>query len=482
MKLFNSLTRQIEEFKPLDPQGKRVSVYTCGPTVYDEVTIGNWRTYVLSDTLIRTLAFLGYDVDFVMNITDVGHLTGDNSGDSSVGEDRLEKGARKFNKTAWDIAQHFSISFLSGFSHLHLTNPKKFTRATDYISEQIALVQRIEEKGFSYQIESDGIYFDVAAYEKAGYSYGSLSNIDQVKEGARVEINPNKKDKRDFALWKLSLPGENRHMEWDSPWGVGFPGWHIECSAMIMAELGDQIDIHLGGEDLRSTHHPNEIAQTESVTGKVPFVSYWVHGAFLQVNGGRMGKSLGNAYTLWDLCYDYENEKCPCCEPVDLKYFYMTGHYRKPLNFTFEALESATRARSKLVKKIARMRDVAQGTLLDVDLQDKHYIKFCNAINDDLNMPQALAVVWETVGDENLSDGQKLALIAQFDRVLCLDLAADGIVEKIPQDIMMLSVKRDKLRTLKIWDEADILRKEIEEQGYTIKDTAFIGLITKKRR
>jgi len=343
MKLFNSLSRQIEDFIPFND--KKVGIYTCGPTVYSFVTIGNWRTYFLGDIVVRALQYLGYETDYVMNITDVGHLTGDNLGDASTGDDRLEKAAVKENKTAWDIANMYTDDFLEGYELLDLRKPKVFCKATDHIAEQIEMVKIIEEKGFVYKT-SDGLYFDTAKYETTGNVYGKLSNIDQVKEGTRVEPNPEKKDPRDFALWKFSYPNgrdfdsnqddENtrRQMEWGSPWGLGFPGWHIECSAMSRKYLGDQFDIHIGGEDLRSTHHPNEIAQSECATGKKPFVKYWLHGAFLQIDGGRMGKSLGNAYTITDIV----NKGFL---PEHLRYFYLTGHYRQPLNFTWESLENA---------------------------------------------------------------------------------------------------------------------------------------------
>ncbi len=298
MKLYNSLSRKVEEFKSIKP--KNVGVYTCGPTVYDYLTIGNWRTYVLGDLVLRTLKYLGYDVQYIMNITDVGHLTGDNLGDADVGEDRMEKSAKREGKSAWDVAKFYTEDFLDGFGKLNLLEPLQFSKATEHIKEQIKLVLAIEERGFTYQID-DGIYFDTQKYESQGNKYGELSTLDKIKEGARVKANPQKKDPRDFALWKFSPKNKKRDMEWKSPWGVGFPGWHVECSAMSMKYLGKQFDIHVGGEDLRSTHHPNEIAQSEAATGKKPFVKYWIHGAFLQVDGGRMGKSLGNAYTLQDI-------------------------------------------------------------------------------------------------------------------------------------------------------------------------------------
>jgi cysteinyl-tRNA synthetase len=315
LRIYNSLSKNEEVFKPHLPD--TVGVYTCGPTVYDYVTIGNWRTYTLGDLLIRALRLNGYKPTYVMNITDVGHLTGDNLGDADTGEDRLEKASRREGKTAWEIAAFYTDDFLQGYKKLNLTQPKLFAKATDHITEQISLVEQLIARGFAYQI-SDGIYFDTLSYENAGFTYGELSNLQMIKEGVRVLINHEKKNPRDFALWKFSTAkegGEKRHMEWPSPWGVGFPGWHIECSAMSMKYLGAQFAIHVGGEDLKSTHHPNEIAQSQGATGLVPFVAYWMHGAFLQVDGGKMGKSLGNAYSLHDI-------ESHGFSPLALRYFY----------------------------------------------------------------------------------------------------------------------------------------------------------------
>ncbi len=349
MKLYNSLTRKIEDFEPINPP--RVGLYACGPTVYDYVTIGNWRTYALGDLLARTLQYSNYQINYIMNITDVGHLIGDNLGDADIGEDRIEEAAKRESKTAWDIAKFYADDFFKGYKKLNLFQPEKFVKATDHIQEQIELVRKIENAGFTYKI-SDGIYFDIRAYESAGNKYGELSTLDDLKKGGRVKPNLEKKDPRDFALWKFSLFEEKRQMEWDSPWGKGFPGWHIECSAMSIKYLGEQFDIHLGGEDLKSVHHPNEIAQSEAATGKKPFVKYWLHGAFLLVDGGRMGKSLGNAYTLRDI-----GKKG--FDPMALKYFYMTGHYRKQLNFTWEVLRAADIAYQKLKNHVIELKAVS---------------------------------------------------------------------------------------------------------------------------
>ena len=469
MKIYNSLSRKIEEFEPFGlAQGKpfTVGLYTCGPTVYDYPTIGNYRTYTLSDVLVRTLKFFGYKVKYVMNLTDVGHLTGDNTGDADTGEDRLEKGARREGKSAWDIAKFYSQDFVDSFGKLNLIPPDVLAPATEHIAEQIELAKRLEQKGLTYKI-SDGIYFDTAAYEKiSGNKYGELSTLDQIKEGARVEPNRQKRNPRDFALWKISPKGAKRQMEWDSPWGVGFPGWHLECSAMGMKYLGEQFDIHVGGEDLRSTHHPNEVAQSQGATGKVPFVKYWVHGAFLLVDGGRMGKSLGNAYTLHDI--DQKG-----FDPLALRYFYLTGHYRKQLSFTWEALTGAQTALNKLREAVVSLRGEKERTTLSAEKLtkvDDYRRKFEVAMGDDLNTPQALAVVWEVV-KSNIPSTDKYDLIMSFDEVLGLKLSqTTGIKSQVPNNIKIQIDKREKLRQEGKYEEADRIRKEIEALGFTVQD------------
>jgi len=493
MKLFNSLTRQLEDFEPINPPN--VGVYTCGPTVYSYVTIGNWRTYFLGDLIVRTLKFKGYKPTYVMNITDVGHLTGDNLGDADIGEDKLEKAAKQEQKTAWDVANFYANDFLEGYRKLNLTQPFSFSRATQHIKEQLAMIKQIEEKGFTYRT-SDGIYFDTQKYEAEGNEYGKLSNIDQVKEGARVEPNPEKKDPRDFALWKFSYPSgrnfdpekdnpsQKRAMEWESPWGLGFPGWHIECSAMSTKYLGDQFDIHIGGEDLRSTHHPNEIAQTEAVTGKKPFVKYWLHGAFLLVNGGRMGKSLGNAYTLHDL----EKKEY---KPEHLRYFYLTGHYRQPLNFTWENLGSAKKAYEHLLERLAEFgKDVAERKPGKLSEKAVSYdSQFTKALENDLQVPQALATLWEMVKSD-LPAIEKYQLLISWDEVLGLNLAQatkehgfnytytgekSGIkitsIVELPSEILRHIDDREVARKDRDWETADKMREAIESQGYVVEDT-----------
>lgn len=468
MKLYNSLTRKIEDFEPINPP--KVGLYACGPTVYDYVTIGNWRTYALGDLLARTLRYSGYQINYIMNITDVGHLTGDNLGNADIGEDRMEKAAKREGKTAWDIAKFYTDDFFAGYEKLDLFRLEKFTKATDHIKEQIELVRKIENAGFAYKT-SDGIYFDVKNYEAVGNKYGELSTLNEIKEGARIKINSEKKDSRDFALWKFSSPiGKNkkRQMEWDSPWGKGFPGWHIECSAMSMKYLGEQFDIHIGGEDLKSVHHPNEIAQSESATGKKPFVKYWAHGAFLLVDGGRMGKSLGNAYTLQDI--DKKG-----FEPMALKYFYLTGHYRKQLNFTWEGLKAADIACQKIKNQIIELEQniIANevGPEIVSDEAKKFKQDFISAISDDLQAPQALAILWNMLKSD-LAPLEKLTLALDFDKVFGLELDKVEIAKEIiPDEIIKLAKEREEIRKNKDFAKSDELRKIINKKGYDVKDT-----------
>lgn len=440
-------------------------MYTCGPTVYNYATIGNFRTYEMADLLLRTLKFNGYKVDYIMNLTDVGHLTGDNLGDADTGEDRMVKEAEKERKTAWEIATEYTDAFLSDFHKLDLLDPTKFVKATDHIEEQISLVKTLEEKGLTYKT-SDGIYFDTVAYEKnTGYKYGELSNLDQIKEGARVEINPEKKNPRDFALWKFSPEGVKRDMEWDSPWGVGFPGWHVECSAMSMKYLGSTFDIHTGGEDLKSTHHPNEIAQSQGATGK-KFVDYWVHGAFLTIDGGRMGKSLGNAYTISDI------EK-KGFSALDLRYFYLSGKYNEPLNFTWEALTASHNSLEKLKAQAVSLKSQDDRSALSPEKDAKitqYRNDFLMAINDDLNTPKALAAVWSMLGS-NIPSADKYDLLMSFDEILGLKLSEVVITKiQIPNDIQELIQKREGLRKEGRFDEADKIRDQIISRGFNIGD------------
>jgi len=463
LKLYNTLTKKIEEFKPLHPDV--VKLYCCGPTVYDYAHIGNFRTYTMTDLLVRTLRYLDYKVKYVMNVTDVGHLVSD----ADVGEDKMEKGARREGKTAWDIAKFYTEAFLEDSKKLNLLEPDVLPKPTEHIKEQVEMVQKLLDKGYAYQID-DGVYFDTSKFS----SYGQLTGqkLEELKEGARVEPNPQKKNPTDFALWKFSPSAssgrvQKRDMEWDSPWGKGFPGWHIECSAMSMKYLGDQLDIHTGGADLIPVHHTNEIAQSEAVTGHVPFVRYWVHGQFVLVDGEKMSKSKGNFYRLADI------EK-KGFDPLSLRYFYLTAHYRSFLNFTWEALTSAQNALNEVRSSIANLKTAERSILSEDKLKkiDAYRKKFDASITDDLNMPQALAVVWEVV-KSNIPSPDKYDLLMDFDEVLGLNLKSQisrPNEEKIPDEIKQLVDEREKLRQEKKFRESDELRKQIEGKGYVIED------------
>jgi cysteinyl-tRNA synthetase len=425
---------------------------------------------------------LGYQVTHVMNLTDVGHLTGDNEGDANQGEDRLEKAAKKEGKSAWEISRAYASEFLEHMRLLNIQNPAVICRATDHIAEQIAMVQELETKGFTYRI-ADGIYFDVAKYESMGHTYGALSTLDQIKLGARLEPNPEKRDPRDFALWKFSPSTGSgqarRQMEWDSPWGVGFPGWHIECSAMSTKYLGPQFDIHVGGEDLRSTHHPNEIAQAEGASGKEPFVTTWVHGAFLLVDGGRMGKSLGNAYTVADIV-------AHGFEPLALRYFYLTGHYRRQLNFTWEALKAAQTALTKLRRIYQAAASEGERTVLTPEKQrqyDDYLAEFRARLEDDLDMPGAIATTWEAA-KSNIPGQDKADLLRAFDEVLGLQLNSNSEFRiqnevEIPTEVAELVQKREELRAAKEWAAADQVRDQLLSLGWTVRDEAGRSVVVK---
>jgi cysteinyl-tRNA synthetase len=346
----------------------------------------------------------------------------------------------------------YAKSFLQEYHEMNLMEPRKFTKATEYIDEQIDLILTLEEKGFTYET-SDGIYFDTSKFE----NYGALSGltVESIKEGARIDPNPEKKNPADFALWKFSPKDKKRQQEWQSPWGVGFPGWHLECSSMVLSELGDSIDIHVGGEDLKMIHHQNEIAQSECATGK-KFVNYWVHGAFLTVDGGRMSKSLGNFYTLSDI-------KQRGFSPLDLKYFFMTAHYRVPLNFTWGAMQSAQNSLKRIFEVVSSYEYDPKA-----EASDKYVKKFLERLNEDLNVPEALAVFWELV-KSNISEASKLNTILEMDNFLGLKLQEHVGIE-VPKNVEELAKMRSEYRKNGIWDKADVLRRQIEGLGYIIED------------
>lgn len=450
LRLYNTLTRKIEEFKPLD--SPNVGMYSCGPTVYDYSHIGHMRRYVGDDILIRVLKENGYQVKQVMNITDVGHLTSD----SDTGEDKMEKGAKKLRMSVWDVAKKFEQQFFDSEKMLNIQKLNVVMHATDYIDDQIALVETLEKKGYTYVIKGDGVYFDTSKFPN--YTSFSRQKTEDLKAGARVEMVKEKRNITDFALWKFSPKDQKREMEWQSPWGVGFPGWHIECSAMSMKELGFTLDIHTGGIDHISIHHTNEIAQSEAVTGQ-PFVRYWVHHAFLIVEEEKMSKSLGNIYTVQDVLEKGFN-------PLALRYLYLQVHYRQEMNFTWEALEGAQTALNKLYSEVSTWEEPKIGCA-------EYEEKFANAINNDLNMPEALSVVWDLVKSDYPTHAKAESLF-KFDEVLGLNLVKSSKLKvqsvKAPEEIMKLVRKREELRKKKRYHLADQLRNKIKKLGYDIRD------------
>jgi len=450
---YNSLTQKKENFQPLKKD--EVGLYSCGPTVYHYVHIGNLRTYVFVDILKRILKYNGYKVNHIMNITDVGHLTDD--GDN--GEDKMEKGARREGKTAWEIAEFFTDAFMEDIEKLSILEPSKWVKATEHIPEQIEMVDDLLEKGIAYETP-DAIYFDTTKID----NYGELACLDcqNLQAGKRVEMGY-KRNLHDFALWKFASKGEQRQMEWDSPYnsaagknGVkGFPGWHIECSAMSRKYLGDQFDIHCGGIDLKSVHHINEIAQTEAVTGKKPWVKFWMHGEFIVLDKGeKMSKSGDNFITLATLI-----EKG--FEPLAYKYLLYQTHYRKELKFSFDALESANTALGKLRNLVAKQGKNGGDPLVMEE--------FKNLINDDLNMPEALALLWKGLKEKRITQD----MVVSMDKVFGLELhKIEEKTREVPEEVQKLLEERKKAREDKDWVQSDVLREKIRLLGFNVKDTS----------
>lgn len=471
LKLHNTLTKKLDVFTPMSDE--KITLYTCGPTVYDHLTVGNWTAYIYWDILVRTLLADGYAVDRVMNITDVGHLVSDDDD----GQDKLEKGAKREGKTAWDIAEFYSEDFLKGMAALGMIMPEHITRATDYIPQQLELVRTLHKKGYTYQID-DGIYFDTSKFP----SYADFAGLDLMAQraGARVAFNEEKRNKSDFALWKFTPKNEKRDMEWETPKDLldvqldiprmGFPGWHLECSAMAMDILGSTIDIHTGGIDHIPVHHTNEIAQSEAASGQI-FAHIWVHNNHLKVNGTKISKSLGNGYTLQDL------EKRGF-SPLDYRMFILQGQYSNEGNFTFENLEAAGN-RLHHWRNIAALRHQTYDTLVDDDDKSVTLVAASGAImealNDNLNTPEALRVI-----DQAFShfDGKPLAgvrqhglnqLLETIDQTLGLQLLDS--TPDIDDDTKQLILERQRAREEKNWTRSDELREQLKEKGIVIQDT-----------
>lgn len=451
--LYNTLARSKELFSPI--QAESVGLYTCGPTVYNYAHVGNLRAYLFEDILKRVLTYNGFKVKHVMNITDVGHLTGDRD----MGEDKMEKGAQREGRTAWDIAEHYTQAFKKDLVHLNIIEPGIWCRATDTIPEQIALIEVLEGKGFTYRT-SDGIYFDTSKFKD--YAKLSRQNRDALQEGARVEKNLEKQNPTDFALWKFSPEGAKRQMEWDSPWGIGFPGWHIECSAMSMKFLEDQRDIHCGGTDHIDVHHTNEIAQSEAATGK-KFFNFWMHGEFLNIQGGKkMAKSEGNFLTLENAFIKND------IDPLVYRYASFHSHYRKPMEYSDDSVAAAGNGLRNLRGQVSRLVAKAGATRAPVHAGFKE--KFLTQLNDDLNMPRALAVMQELL-KADIDDAGKLATIREFDAaILGLELDREEVADPLPEEVLKLMALREKARNDKNWAESDRIRDQIQAMGYAVQD------------
>ncbi len=460
LRVYNTLTRTKEEFHSIKPN--QVGMYSCGPTVYKYATIGNMRSYIFMDELRRVLEYNGYKVKSVMNITDVGHLVSD----ADDGEDKMSKSAHETGKSPLEIAAFYTDQFMKDIDALNIKRPTICPKATENIPEMIKVVQALLDKGYAYETE-DGIYFSVEKFP----AYGKLSGVslaDQ-KHGARVEVNSFKRHPIDFALWKKAAP--NHLQQWQSPWGMGFPGWHIECTAMGVKYLGETFDIHTGGVDHIPIHHENEIAQGESWLGH-KIVNYWMHNEFLLIDGGKMSKSLGNAYTLTELA-----EKG--FSPLIFRYFNLNVQYRQKINFTWEAMEAAKAAFGKLRNLLLAHKNSPATT--DKAILDEYIQKFEEAINDDLNIPLAIGVLWTMLKLPKSVDVYKLAL--KFDKVFALDF--DKMKEEktqidIPQNVKDLAEQRKIARQNKNWAESDRLREEISALGFAVKDTATGYEITLK--
>lgn len=461
MKLYNTLSRTIEDFKPIDEN--LVRIYTCGPTVYNYAHIGNLRTYIHEDILVRTLKYIGYDVKRVMNITDVGHL----ESDADDGEDKMLKGAKRENKTVWEIAQHYTDAFFADIEKLNIKKADVVAKATDYINEYIEFIKGLEEKGYTY-LANGNVYFDITKVEN--YTKLSGMDLDQLRTASReeVSVDVHKKNPQDFVLWFTKSKFENQAMKWDSPWGVGYPGWHIECSVISLKNLGDQMDIHCGGVDHIPVHHTNEIAQTESYTGK-PWVKYWWHSEFLIDQDGKMSKSSGEFLTLSLLEKKGFN-------PLSYRYYVLNSHYRKQLSFSFDSLASAENAYLKLKNRVKNIKDNADN--IDVELSKealKYKEEFKGCLADDLNTANAITVLFDLLKADDVNNNEKVKLIEDFEQVLSLGLfieeEQEEVHEKLVEYIEEMIQKRQQAKKEKNYQLADAIRNELLEKGIALEDT-----------
>lgn len=471
IKLFNTMSRKLEEFKPIIPN--EVSFYSCGPTVYWNQHLGNMRTFISNDMIKRMFMENGYTVKHVMNYTDVGHLTSD----EDEGEDKMEKGAKRENKTVWEVAQQYIDSVESDFQELNIIKPIT-PRATDYINEQIDLVKRLEDLGYTYIIPGKGVYYDTSKFA----DYGALGgqNLNELRSGIRID-DSGKKNPTDFMLWAFSTPEMKREMEWDSPWGMGWPGWHIECSAMSMKLLGNHFDIHTGGQEHIKVHHSDEIAQSEPLVGK-PWVNYWVHFAWLMAKDGKMSKSAGDTLTVPYI-------KSKGYDPMEFRYLMLLGQYRQPIDFSWAALDAAATGYKNIVRKVADLQNAKKesGESADSAIYNEWHDKILAVVSDNLRTAEGLALVQEFLKGSNINAATKIELFEFVDRLFGLQFIAraqklldlESIVA--PEDIQKLADERIAAKAAKDWALADELRNQIDAAGWTVVDTKDGAKLVKKQ-
>ncbi len=462
--LYNTMSRKVEQFEPLDRS--LVRMYCCGPTVYNFAHIGNLRTYIFEDLLKRSLLVSGFTIKHVMNVTDVGHLTDD----ADDGEDKMVKASKEKNLDVYTIAKMYTDAFFDDTDALNILRPDIICKATEHIQDMIDLIKRLEQRGHTYTAGGN-VYFSIDTFPE----YGKMARLknDQLKAGARIDVDENKKNPRDFVLWFTKSKFENQVMIWPSPWGDGYPGWHIECSAMSMKYLGESFDIHCGGIDHIPVHHTNEIAQSEAATGK-PWVKYWVHGEFLLNETGKMSKSKGEFLTLSVL-------KERGYDPLDYRYFCLGGHYRSQLVFSWDSIDGAKNGRKNLMNQVNKLKRETKPAQSLTEKSQEYVNQFFAHFANDLNAPRALATMWATLNDKELEGEQKLAALYEMDRILGLDLAKEFKEEEvaIPQEILDLVEERRLAKGEKNYSRADKLRDIVEKAGFRLKDTPEGTEVTK---
>lgn len=463
------MSRKLEEFKPIIPG--QVSFYSCGPTVYWDQHLGNMRTFLHNDLIKRMFIENGYKVSHVMNYTDVGHL----ANDEDEGEDKMEKGAKRENKSVWDIAKTYIASVESDMHELNMLPPTYTPRATDYIAEQIELIQKLEKLGYTYIIPGKGVYYDTSKFA----DYGALSGQDmsKLKAGFRIS-DEGKKNSQDFVLWAFLPADAKNEMIWNSPWGRGFPGWHIECSAMSMKLLGNHFDIHTAAQEHINIHHSNEIAQSEPVVGK-PWVNYWVHFAWLMAKDGKMSKSAGDSLTVPYI-------KSRGYDPMEFRYLMLLGHYRQPIEFSWASLDAAATGYKNIVRKIADLIDSKNQGGVDSKLFDEWHNKILDTVSDNLKTAEALVYIQELLKDNKVNAATKLKLFEFIDRLLGLQFVnrAQKLLDiesvEAPEEIKKLAEERVKAKAEKNWELADKIRLEIDSAGWNVVDTKDGPKIIKK--